>query len=120
MESLININNKICIYPKNGCWINPLSLRQDTGQLWENFLISERVKFTNYQGMWMNRYFWRTHTQQEIDYVEEYDGKLYAYEFKWGKGKKYSFPKSFVQAYPEHETKVITPDNYIEFITINK
>ncbi len=99
---------------------NPLSLRQDTGQLWENFLISERVKFTNYQGMWMNRYFWRTHTQQEIDYVEEYDGKLYAYEFKWGKGKKYSFPKSFVQAYPEHETKVITPDNYIEFITINK
>ncbi len=99
---------------------NPLSLRQDTGQLWENFLISERIKFTNYQGMWMNRYFWRTHTQQEIDYVEEYDGKLYAYEFKWGKGKKYSFPKSFVQAYPEHETKVITPDNYIEFITINK
>ena len=95
---------------------NPVNLRQDTGQLWENFLISERIKLTHYTGMWMNRYFWRTHTQQEIDYIEEYDGRLHAYEFKWGLRKKYKFPKSFLEAYPGTETKIITKENYLEFV----
>jgi hypothetical protein len=99
---------------------NPMNLRQDTGALWENFLISERAKMAHYSGIWMNRYFWRTHTQQEIDYIEEYEGTLHAYEFKWGTGEKYRFPKSFLEAYPNNETKIITRDNYWEFIVPGK
>ena len=94
----------------------PLSNRQDTGALWENFLISERVKFTHYQGIYANRYFWRTHAQQEIDYIEDIDGQLFAYEFKWNPTKKTRFPKSFQQAYQNAKTFVIQRDNYPEFL----
>jgi len=95
---------------------NPLGLRQDTGALWENFLLSERMKYMDYKGIWMNRYFWRTQTQQEIDYIEEYDGRLHAYEFKWNDKQKKTIPKAFMEAYPESETRVITSSNYEEFI----
>lgn len=95
---------------------NILSLRQDTGSLWENFLISERMKSTGYSGLWMNRFFWRTHSQQEIDYIEEYDGKFYAFEFKWSAIQKSRFPRTFLNAYPESHTRIINPDNYIDFI----
>lgn len=61
---------------------NPLSLREDTGALWENFLITERMKSNHYTRKWGNQYFWRTTLQQEIDYLEESEGKTDAYEFK--------------------------------------
>ncbi|OHD62221.1 MAG: ATPase [Spirochaetes bacterium GWF1_49_6] len=95
---------------------NPLALRQDTGALWENFIISERKKRNDYSGVWCNRYFWRTITQQEIDYIEEMDGKFTGYEFKWGRGKQKA-PQSFLDGYPGSEVKFITRENYIEFVT---
>ncbi len=99
---------------------NPLNLRQDVGALWENFLVSERIKFTTYQKLWLNRYFWRTHSQQEIDYIEEFGGVLHAYEFKWKKKKKSRFPNSFVENYPASHTKVIDQENYAEFLLDSK
>ncbi|MFA6484025.1 MAG: DUF4143 domain-containing protein, partial [Bacteroidales bacterium] len=73
----------------------PLSLRNDTGALWENFFISERRKFIDYHGIYSNTYFWRTHTQQEIDYIEDRNGVLYAFELKWKENKKSKLPVSF-------------------------
>lgn len=95
---------------------NPLALRQDVGALWENFLISERAKRNLHTERWVNRYFWRTHAQQEIDYVEEYGGKLYAYEFKWGNRKRVRFPLRFKETYPDSETRVVRPENMEEFL----
>lgn len=96
---------------------NPLTLRQDTGALWENFLISERMKINQYKGRWVNNWFWRTHAQQEIDYIEEYDGGIHAYEFKWNPQKKVRFPKTFLNGYPGSDTNIISRDNYVAFIT---
>lgn len=96
----------------------PLDLRTDKGALWENFLISERIKKLNYEGIWTNSYFWRTTTQVEIDFVEERDGKLMAYEFKWNpriKGRR-SMPTAFAESYPESSFEVITPENIEEFV----
>ncbi len=95
---------------------NPLSLRQDTGALWENFLLSERMKTNHYSGQWVNCWFWRTHSQQEIDYIEEYEGRLHAYEFKWNPSAKVRFPKTFLNAYPDSQTSLITPNNFDEFL----
>ncbi|MCP4699839.1 MAG: ATP-binding protein [Gammaproteobacteria bacterium] len=94
---------------------NPLNLRQDTGALWENFLVNERIKANHYAGRWVNRYFWRTHAQQEIDYIEECDGKLYAFEFKWNPKAKARFPKNFIRAYPQSETMAVTTGNFEAF-----
>ena len=93
-----------------------LTQRQDKGQLWENFLISERHKYNQRKRRFVNSFFWRTTNQQEIDYVEEIDGKLLAFEFKWNEKKTPKAPKSFFNAYPNAEYKVITPENYLEFI----
>lgn len=95
---------------------NPLSLRQDTGALWENFMVNERMKHNHYNDIYCNRFFWRTLQQQEIDYIEEREGKLFAFEFKWNKKAKAKFPKTFASAYPKAEMKMITPDNYEEFV----
>ncbi|PIP53617.1 MAG: ATPase [Bacteroidetes bacterium CG23_combo_of_CG06-09_8_20_14_all_32_9] len=96
---------------------NSMELRNDVGSLWENFLVSERKKQLSYQNIYTNCYFWRTQAQQEIDYIEERNGKLYAFELKWNKNKNVKFPKSFLEAYPESETKVISSDNFEEFIS---
>lgn len=90
--------------------------RADMGQLWENFLISERLKRNVYAGTYAQMYFWRTQTQQEIDYVEECDGRLSAYEFKWNPRAKAKMPKNFMEAYPESSFEIITPDDYENFI----
>ena len=97
-----------------------LEMRNDIGALWENFLISERMKYKGYHNVWAQSYFWRTHDQQEIDYIEEMDGTLYAYEFKWNASKNPKLPKTFSRTYPNHEFKVISPDNYEEFVMIVK
>jgi predicted AAA+ superfamily ATPase len=94
---------------------NQLELRQDKGALWENFLISERLKHLKYHKLYTKTYFWRTAQQQEIDWIEEIDGKITAYEFKWKSKKKVKFPQKFIEAY-QAKVKVIDTDNYYEFI----
>ncbi|HXK50220.1 MAG TPA: ATP-binding protein [Clostridiales bacterium] len=94
---------------------NELSLRNDTGQLWENYAISERIKFQNANRMTVNNYFWRTYDQQEIDWVEEREGKLFAYEFKWGK-KTAKPPAAWKKTYKNSEFSVITPDNFHDWV----
>ncbi len=94
-----------------------INLRNDIGALWENFLVSERLKFLENNQIQISSHFWRTKQQQEIDYIEEKDDVLYAYEFKWKTNKEAHFAKTFRDAYPNHVTKTITPDNYIEFLT---
>lgn len=93
-----------------------LDLRTDKGALWENYLMSERMKANQYARRWSNTYFWRTHAKQEIDYIEEREGRLFAYEFKFSSKKKMRFPTTFSKAYPQAEMQVITRDNYIHFI----
>lgn len=95
---------------------NSAKLRQDLGALWENFLIVERLKHKTYNKIYSNDYFWRNQAQQEIDFVEDYNGILHAYEFKWNIKKKGKFSKSFRDAYPEHEIMTVNPANYMEFI----
>lgn len=95
----------------------PLNLRQDTGALWENFFISERLKANHYAGRFAKSYFWRTTRQQEIDYIEESDGKFTVFEMKWNPKKaQTSFPDIFLKNYPMEETAVVTPENYLEFV----
>jgi predicted AAA+ superfamily ATPase len=94
----------------------PLALRNDTSALWENFLISERKKHNEYNRLYANTYFWRTHTMQEIDYIEERDGKLFAYEFKWNENKKAKLPNLFSTTYLEHEFCLINRTNYLDFV----
>lgn len=94
---------------------NPINLRNDIGALWENFLIIERCKKQSYQEMFSNNYFWRTWDHQEIDFVEERGGKLYGYEFKWGK-KSASPPSSWADTYGNASFQVINRENYLEFI----
>jgi uncharacterized protein len=95
---------------------NPVTLRNDVGALWENYLISERLKHCEYNKIYSNKYFWRTHSKQEIDYIEEREGKLFAFEFKWNKNKKTNIPLAFKNAYENAEFMTITPDNYEKFI----
>ena len=90
--------------------------RSDTGALWENFLISERMKRNQYSLQWVNTWFWRTTLQNEIDYIEEQNGQLSAYEFKWSSKTKYRKPKAFTVAYPEATFKIIHKDNVDEFL----
>ena len=95
----------------------PLDLRADTGPLWENFLVSGRLKMLSNAGIHVNSYFWRTTAQQEIDLIEDADGKIRAYEMKWNPGKKPLISKTFRTAYPEAEFHVISPRNYQSFLT---
>lgn len=96
----------------------PLAGRTDTGALWENYLVSERLKFLNNRDISASRYFWRTTQQQEIDYIEEQPQSLSAYEFKWNARKSGKpFPRTFLNNYDKVVTRVITPDNYEEFLS---
>jgi predicted AAA+ superfamily ATPase len=94
---------------------NRIEIRNDIGQLWENFLIIERIKKQKYHEIIVNNYFWRTWNGEEIDFVEEREGKLFAYECKWAE-QKIKTPKSWQQNYPDSSFKVIHPDNYQKFI----
>ncbi len=91
-----------------------MELRQDAGPLWENFMISELRKYNHYTHNYCNTYFWRTTQKQEIDYIEEKDGKLTAYEFKWNPKKKSRVSSTFTSAYPESIVKTINPDNFYQ------
>jgi predicted AAA+ superfamily ATPase len=94
---------------------NSLELRNDVGELWENYLIMERLKRQEYLGEIANTYFWRTYTRKELDLVEERGGRLYGYEMKWGK-EKTKAPKEWTSAYPESSYMLVNRENYLGFI----
>ena len=122
LRNEIKMNKKIYFYD-NGIRnmvignFDPLELRIDKGALWENFLISERIKQIEYKQSLARTYFWRTKQQQEVDFVEENSGKIYGYEFKWNNKKKVKLPKTFTEAY-DAESKVIDSNNFREFVKI--
>lgn len=94
---------------------NPLNMREDVGKLWENYLNSERIKMLAYKEIFVYDYFWRTHTKQEIDRIEEANENIFAFEYKWGKGKV-KIPTEFAKSYPDASFQVINQDNYLDFI----
>ncbi len=94
---------------------NPLQLRNDVGELWENYLVMERLKRQEYLGQAANNYFWRTYRQQELDFVEERGGRLFGYEMKWGK-KKVKPPTEWRAAYPDADFTLVNQENYLEFV----
>ncbi|MBM4460764.1 MAG: ATP-binding protein [Chloroflexi bacterium] len=96
---------------------NDLDQRNDVGQLWESFFLIERIKRRAYAPIYANAYFWRTYDQQEIDLVEERDGGLFGYECKWSARKAVSAPKGWSSVSPEAAFEVITPENYLDFLT---
>ena len=95
---------------------NALDLRNDAGELWENYLLIERLKRQEYLQEQANNYFWRTYSQKEIDLVEERDGKLFGYEMKWGAAQTKP-PKEWLTAYPNATWQLINRQNYLELIT---
>lgn len=95
---------------------NPLSQRTDIGSLWENYIISERIKHLNIQQNEASSYFWRTSQQQEIDYIEKIDNQILACEIKWNPKAKYKIPVTFSTNYENVASKIVTPDNYEEFL----
>ncbi|MEJ2902015.1 ATP-binding protein [Pedobacter panaciterrae] len=94
----------------------PIAQRNDIGALWENFIISERKKNLAYTGFYGNTYFWRTVDKAEIDYLEEQDNKLSAFELKWNSKVKVKFPTSFMEKYSPETSSAINRDNYWEFL----
>ena len=99
---------------------HPLSKRTDVGALWENFLISERIKMLSINAIYANKYFWRTTQQQEIDYIEVVADKMQAFEFTWNPNAKKKISKTFKTGYPDCSTKLITSKNFHDFLNIGK
>lgn len=95
---------------------NNITSRDDIGQLWENYCVSERLKKNAYLRNYANRFFWRTYDQQEIDYLEEKDGRLLAFEFKWGRPGRQNPPNVFSQTYPNSKFQIVNRENYLDFL----
>ncbi|MFT4203866.1 MAG: ATP-binding protein [Chitinophagaceae bacterium] len=120
LRNEIKTNRKIYFYD-NGVRnaliqnFNPMNLRNDVGALWENFLMTERLKRNHYHQYFCNSYFWRTKQQQEIDYVEEADGKIRGFEFKWNPNAKAKIPANFVKTY-HAEVAIISKENFRDFV----
>ena len=94
---------------------NPLEIRDDIGNLWENFLVVERLKKQAYSKIYANNYFWRTWDQKEVDWVEEREGKLFGYEFKWKK-KFLKSSSAWTKNYPDATLEIIDNENYLAFV----
>jgi len=124
LRNEIKAKNKVYFYD-NGIrnavigQLQPLAIRQDIGVLWENFLLSERVKQISQNKVLRQFYFWRTTQQQEVDYVEEVNGAFFAYEFKWNERKKIKFPKTFTNGY-DSSNKGINRQNFREFVFLGE
>lgn len=122
LRNEIKTNQKIYFYD-NGIRnaliqnFNPIELRNDVGALWENFLIIERLKRNHYHRIFTNIYFWRTKQQQEIDYVEERDGVISGFEFKWNAKAKITLPKNFTTTY-NAQVAIVTSENFREFVGV--
>lgn len=120
LRNEIKTNRKVYFYD-NGVRnavigaLQPLPIRQDVGALWENFCVSERLKYLRYKNAHTSTYFWRTRQQQEVDYVEESDGIIKGYEFKWNENRKASIPKTFTDTY-NTDVKIISKSNFREFV----
>jgi len=119
----IKTNRKIYFYDNGirNAAINqfqPVGMRQDIGALWENFLMSERQKVLAYNNISAEKYFWRTKQMQEIDYIEEKDGKITAFEFKWNPKRNIQFSKTFTENYA-CTTLGVTKENFREFLKIS-
>lgn len=95
---------------------SPIELRDDIGALWENLMVSERLKHNDYCGSFSQLYFWRTQQQQEIDLIEEEDGRLTAFEFKWNEKKKAAMPAAFSRSYPNAGFQVVNRQNFLDFL----
>lgn len=95
----------------------PLEMRNDSGMLWENLMVAERIKRNAYKKSYAQLYFWRTHDQKEIDLIEDMDGKLTAFEFKWNERKKAVLPAAFAQQYPSTEFFAINKENFWDFLS---
>ncbi len=95
---------------------NPLNMRNDTGALWENFIVSERIKINHYNKHFVNSYFWRTANGKEIDLIEESGGKFDAFELKWSEKKQPKLPQLFLSTYPIGETGIINKENFESFV----
>lgn len=95
---------------------NRLDQRDDVGQLWENFMTMERIKYLTYASEVANLYFWRTYSQQEIDLVEERGKQLDGYEFKWSPKKAVKAPREWTNNYPGARFTVVTPENYQKIV----
>jgi hypothetical protein len=122
LRNEINRKKKIYFYDNGirNALIGNYSLpdnRNDIGALWENYLITERKKLLAYNGFYGHTYFWRSKAQAEVDYIEEIDGKLYAYEFKWNPGSKSKFAPSFIEAYKPVKSDIIHRDNFWQWLT---
>lgn len=96
---------------------NLMAFRNDVGGLWENYLTAERIKYQHYTEMEVSNYFWRTYDQQELDWVEEKEGNLYGYEFKWNEKRRVKPPIAWSKAYPQASFEVINPTNYLDWIS---
>jgi len=122
LRNEIKHNSKIYFYD-NGVRnmiignFSPLDIRLDKGALWENFLISERIKQYHYKDLFTNYYFWRSKQQQEVDFVEENSGVIKGYEFKWKASPSVKLPKTFVDTY-NAESQIIDRKNFREFVSI--
>jgi predicted AAA+ superfamily ATPase len=121
IRSELNKGRKIYFYDngvRNSIINNfaPLNIRADKGALWENFLMAERLKKIVYRNQHCNRFFWRTRQQQEIDYIEEFDGVLNTYEFKFGATATARLPLTFAKAYPQHTFGLVDTGNFDSFI----
>lgn len=97
---------------------NLLDKRPDKGALWENFLISERLKFNLINNADVKSYFWRTSQQQEVDYIEEIEGKLFAYEFTFSEKQKKQVSKTFLKNYKPEKEMIVNKNNYFEFLEL--
>jgi len=121
MRNEIKKNKKIYFYD-NGIRnaiirsFNPLNLRQDTGALWENFFVSEKMKSIHYNRTFSKLYFWRTTGQQEIDLIEEYNESFNLYEIKWNTNRKVKFPELFLNSYNVKDKNIVTPANYFNHL----
>ena len=98
---------------------NPLSLRTDKGALWENFLITEKLKMNGALNIDAKTFFWRTAQQQEIDYIEDREDGLYAYEFSWNFNKKKKIPLTFSKTYNIESSEIVTIENYKGFLGLD-
>jgi hypothetical protein len=96
---------------------NPLNLRSDTGGLWENFCIVERMKYNMNSRRFVNSWFWRTYDQKEVDYIEEEGGRLNTYEFKFKSSGTNKIAKAFLETYSGATFNTVTKENYLDFLS---